>query len=148
MSTYFPSGKELAGQRKWYVVDAAGQTLGHLASEVASILTGKRNPKWTPFLDTGDHVVVINARQAVLKGNKAEQKVYRHHTRFPGGLREINAREMIARRPERVVELAVKGMLPKNKLGRAMAKKLRVYADAEHPHSAQRPQVYNPIQKD
>src|SRR5678810_946033 len=79
MSTYFPSGKELAGQRKWYVVDAAGQTLGHLASEVASILTGKRNPKWTPFLDTGDHVVVINARQAVLKGNKAEQKVYRHH---------------------------------------------------------------------
>ncbi|HEY6244871.1 MAG TPA: 50S ribosomal protein L13 [Pyrinomonadaceae bacterium] len=148
MSTYFPSGKELAGQRKWYVVDAAGQTLGHLASEVASILTGKRNPKWTPFLDTGDHVVVINARQAVLKGNKAEQKVYRHHTRFPGGLREINAREMIARRPERVVELAIKGMLPKNKLGRAMAKKLRVYADAEHPHSAQRPQVYNPIQKD
>jgi large subunit ribosomal protein L13 len=148
MSTYFPSGKELAGQRKWYVVDAAGQTLGHLASEVATILTGKRNPKWTPFLDTGDHVVVINARQAVLKGNKAEQKVYRHHTRFPGGLREINAREMIARRPERVVELAIKGMLPKNKLGRAMAKKLRVYADAEHPHSAQRPQVYDPIQKD
>jgi large subunit ribosomal protein L13 len=148
MSTYFPSGKELAGQRKWYVIDAAGQTLGHLASEVASILTGKRNPKWTPFLDTGDHVVVINARQAVLKGNKAEQKVYRHHTRFPGGLREINAREMIAKRPERVVELAIKGMLPKNKLGRAMAKKLRVYADAEHPHSAQRPQVYDPIQKD
>ena len=143
MSTYFPSGKELAGQRKWYVVDAAGQTLGHLASEVASILTGKRNPKWTPFLDTGDHVVVINARQAVLKGNKAEQKVYRHHTRFPGGLREINAREMIAKRPERVIELAIKGMLPKNKLGRAMAKKLRVYADAEHPHSAQRPQVHN-----
>ena len=147
MSTYFPSGKELAGQRKWYVVDAAGQTLGHLASEVASILTGKRNPRWTPFLDTGDHVVVINARQAVLKGNKAEQKVYRHHTRFPGGLREINAREMIAKRPERVVELAIKGMLPKNKLGRAMAKKLRVYADSEHPHSAQRPQAYNPIQK-
>ena len=147
MSTYFPSGKELAGQRKWYVVDAAGQTLGHLASEVASMLTGKRNPKWTPFLDLGDHVVVINARQAVLKGNKAEQKVYRHHTRFPGGLREINAREMIAKRPERVVELAVKGMLPKNKLGRAMAKKLRVYADAEHPHSAQRPQVYNLTQQ-
>ena len=147
MSTYFPSGKELAGQRKWYVVDAAGQTLGHLASEVASMLTGKRNPKWTPFLDLGDHVVVINARQAVLKGNKAEQKVYRHHTRFPGGLREINAREMIAKRPERVVELAIKGMLPKNKLGRAMAKKLKVYADAEHPHSAQRPQVYAPIQK-
>jgi large subunit ribosomal protein L13 len=147
MSTYFPSGKELAGQRKWYVVDAAGQTLGHLASEVASILTGKRNPRWTPFLDTGDHVVVINARQAVLKGNKAEQKVYRHHTRYPGGLREVTARVMIAKRPERVVELAIKGMLPKNKLGRAMAKKLKVYADAEHPHSAQRPQAYNFIQK-
>ena len=147
MSTYFPSGKELAGRRKWYVVDAAGQTLGHLASEVASLLTGKRNPQWTPFLDTGDHVVVINARQAVLKGNKAEQKVYRHHTRYPGGLREITAREMIAKRPERVVELAIKGMLPKTKLGRAMAKKLRVYADAEHPHSAQRPQSYNLIQK-
>ena len=147
MSTYFPSGKELAGRRKWYVVDASGQTLGHLASEVASLLTGKRNPQWTPFLDTGDHVVVINARQAVLKGNKAEQKVYRHHTRYPGGLREITAREMIAKRPERVVELAIKGMLPKTKLGRAMAKKLKVYADAEHPHSAQRPQVYNLIQR-
>jgi len=143
MSTYFPSGKELAGKRKWYLVDATGLTVGHLASEVASILTGKRSPQWTPFLDTGDHVVVINASKAVLKGNKAEQKVYRHHTRYPGGLREITAREMIAKKPERVIELAVKGMLPKNKLGKTMAKKLKVYADAEHPHSAQRPQVYN-----
>ena len=118
MSTYFPSGKELAGRRKWYVVDASGQTVGHLASEVASILTGKRNPQWTPFLDTGDHVVVINARKAVLKGNKVEQKLYRHHTLYPGGLRQTTAKEMIAKRPERVIELAVKGMLPKNKLGR------------------------------
>ena len=147
MSTYFPSGKELAGRRKWYVVDAAGQTLGHLASEVASILTGKRNPHWTPFLDTGDHVVVINASKAVLKGNKVEQKVYRHHTRYPGGLRETSAREMLAKRPERVIELAVKGMMPKNKLGKSMVKKLKVYADAEHPHSAQRPQVYNLTQQ-
>jgi large subunit ribosomal protein L13 len=147
MSTYFPSGKELAGRRKWYVIDAAGQTVGHLASEVASILTGKRNPQWTPFLDTGDHVVVINARKAVLKGNKAEQKVYRRHTLYPGGLRETPASEMLAKRPERVLELAIKGMLPKNKLGKAMAKKLKVYADAEHPHSAQRPQVYNLTQK-
>ena len=143
MSTYFPSGKDLAGKRKWYVIDAAGQTVGHLASEVASILTGKRNPRWTPFLDTGDHVVVINARKAVLKGNKAEQKVYRHHTLYPGGLRQTTASEMIAKHPERVIELAIKGMLPKTKLGKAMAKKLKVYADAEHPHSAQRPQVYN-----
>ncbi len=142
MSTYFPSGKDLAGNRKWYVVDAAGETVGHLASEVASILTGKRNPKWTPFLDLGDHVIIINARKAVLKGNKAEQKIYRHHTLYPGGLREISAQEMFAKRPERVIELAVKGMMPKTKLGRAMAKKLKIYADADHPHAAQRPQVY------
>ncbi len=142
MSTYFPSGKDLVGNRKWYVVDAAGETVGHLASEVASILTGKRNPKWTPFMDMGDHVIVINARQAVLKGNKTDQKLYRHHTRYPGGLREVSAREMFGKRPERVIELAVKGMLPKTKLGRAMAKKLKIYADADHPHTAQRPQAY------
>ena len=142
MSTYFPSGKDLAGKRKWLLVDAAGQTVGHLASEVASILSGKRNPAYTPFMDMGDHVIVINARQAVLKGNKAEQKVYRHHTRYPGGLREISATDMFAKRPDRVISLAVAGMLPKNKLGKAMAKKLKVYADAEHPHSAQRPQAH------
>jgi len=142
MSTYFPSGKDLAGKRKWFVVDAAGQTVGHLASEVACILTGKRNPAWTPFMDMGDHVIVINARQAVLKGAKAEQKMYRHHTRYPGGLREISAADMFAKRPDRVISLAVQGMLPKNKLGKAMAKKLKVYADGEHPHSAQRPQAH------
>ena len=142
MSTYFPSGKDLAGRRKWYVVDASGRTVGHLASEVASILSGKRNPEWTPFMDLGDHVIVINARKAVLKGNKVEQKLYRHHTRYPGGLRQTTAREMIANKPERVLELAIKGMLPKNKLGKAMAKKLKVYADGEHPHAAQRPQAH------
>ena len=142
MSTYFPSGKDLAGKRKWLLVDAAGQTVGHLASEVASILTGKRNPAWTPFIDMGDHVIVINARQAVLRGAKAEQKMYRHHTRCPGGLREVSAADMFAKRPDRVISLAVQGMLPKNKLGKAMAKKLKVYADAEHPHSAQRPQAH------
>ncbi|HEX8652808.1 MAG TPA: 50S ribosomal protein L13 [Pyrinomonadaceae bacterium] len=140
MSTHFPSGLGLAENRKWYVVDAAGQTVGRLATEVASLLTGKRNPQWTPFMDMGDHVIVINARLAVLKGAKAEQKMYRHHTLYPGGLREISAQEQFARHPERVIELAVKGMLPKNKLGKAMAKKLKVYADAEHPHAAQRPQ--------
>jgi large subunit ribosomal protein L13 len=142
MSTYFPSGKNLAGNRKWLVVDAAGETVGHLASEVASILSGKRNPKWTPFLDMGDHVIVINARKALFKGNKREQKVYRHHTLYPGGLRQVSAQEMFAKRPERIIELAVKGMLPKNKLGKAMAKKLKVYADADHPHAAQQPQIY------
>jgi large subunit ribosomal protein L13 len=93
-------------------------------------------------MDMGDHVVVINARKAVLKGNKVDQKLYRHHTRYPGGLREITAKEMLAKHPERVIELAIKGMLPKNKLGKAMAKKLKVYPDAEHPHTAQRPQAY------
>jgi len=142
MSTYFPSGKDLAGQRKWYVVDAAGQTVGHLASEVASILSGKRSPRWTPFLDVGDHVIVINARKAVLKGAKAQQKLYRRHTLYPGGLREVTAEEMFAKRPDRVISLAVQGMLPKTKLGKAMAKKLKVYADADHPHTAQRPEVH------
>ena len=142
MSTYFPSGKDLAGNRNWYVIDAAGRTVGHLASEVAAILTGKRSPKWTPFMDMGDHVIVINARKAVFKGSKAEQKVYRHHTRYPGGLRETSVAEMFERHPERVIELAIKGMMPKNKLGKAMAKKLKVYGEAEHPHLAQRPRPY------
>ena len=140
MSTYFPSGTGLAENRKWYVVDAAGQTVGRLATEVASVLTGKRNPKWTPFMDMGDHVIVINARKAVFKGSKAEQKVYRRHTLYPGGLREVSVQEQFAKHPERVIELAVKGMLPKSKLGKAMAKKLKVYPDAEHPHAAQQPQ--------
>ena len=140
MSTYFPSGDGLADNRKWYVVDAEGQTVGRLATEVARVLTGKNKPQYTPFLDTGDHVIVINARRAVFKGSKNEQKVYRRHTLYPGGLREVSVTEQFEKHPERVIELAVKGMLPKNKLGRAMAKKLKVYAGAEHPHSAQRPE--------
>lgn len=140
MSTYFPSGDGLAENRKWYVVDAAGQTVGRLATEVARVLSGKNNPKYTPFMDMGDHVIVINAKQAVFKGSKAVQKVYRHHTLYPGGLREISVQNQFAKHPERVIELAVKGMLPKNKLGKAMAKKLKVYAGQEHPHAAQRPE--------
>ena len=140
MSTYFPSGLGLAQNRKWYVVDASGRTVGRLATEVARVLTGKHNPKWTPFLDLGDHVIVVNARKAVFQGSKATQKVYRHHTLYPGGLREVSVAEQLARHPERVIELAVKGMLPKTKLGRAMAKKLKVYADGTHPHAAQQPQ--------
>ncbi len=141
MSTYFPSGLNLADKRKWYVVDAAGQTVGRLATEVARILSGKNNPQWTPFMDMGDHVIVLNARQAVFTGGKGEQKMYRHHTLYPGGLREVTVKDQFARHPERVIELAVRGMLPKSKLGKAMGKKLKVYADGKHPHSAQQPET-------
>ena len=140
MPTYFHKGSEVS--RRWYVVDAQDQILGRLATHAANLLTGKLKPTWVPFMDMGDHVIVINARKVVLKGNKIEQKLYRHHTLYPGGLRQTTAKEMMEKRPERVLELAIKGMLPKTKLGRAMAKKLKVYADAEHPHSAQQPQVF------
>ncbi|MBA3693097.1 MAG: 50S ribosomal protein L13, partial [Acidobacteria bacterium] len=109
MSTYFPSGKGLAENRKWFVVDAKGKTVGRLATEVARILSGKNNPAYTPFLDMGDHVVVINARHALFKGSKNDQKVYRYHTLYPGGLRETSVKDMFATKPERVIELAVKG---------------------------------------
>ncbi|MEZ5425188.1 MAG: 50S ribosomal protein L13 [Pyrinomonadaceae bacterium] len=141
MSTYFPSGKGLAENRKWFVVDAKDKTVGRLATEVARILTGKNNPAYTPFMDMGDHVVVINARHAVFKGSKNDQKLYRRHTLYPGGLREVPVKEMFEKHPERVIEFAVKGMLPKTKLGRAMAKKLKVYAGGEHPHAAQQPEA-------
>ncbi len=141
MSTYFPSGKNLADGRKWFVVDAKGKTVGRLATEVARILSGKNNPSWTPFMDMGDHCVVINARHAIFKGSKNDQKMYRRHTLFPGGLREVSVKDMFATKPEKVIELAVKGMLPKTKLGKAMAKKLKVYADAEHRHTAQKPEA-------
>lgn len=140
MSTYFPSGKGLADNRKWFVVDAEGKTVGRLATEVARILSGKNNPAWTPFMDMGDHVVVINASGAIFKGSKNDQKVYRRHTLYPGGLRETTVKEMFEKKPEKVIELAVKGMLPKTKLGRAMVKKLKVYAGSDHRHTAQRPE--------
>jgi large subunit ribosomal protein L13 len=141
MSTYFPSGKGLAENRKWFVVDAAGKTVGRLATEVARMISGKNNPAWTPFMDMGDHVVVINARKAVFTGSKNDQKLYRRHTLYPGGLRETTVKEMFEKKPEKVIELAVKGMLPKTKLGKAMVKKLKVYADGDHRHSAQKPEV-------
>jgi large subunit ribosomal protein L13 len=138
MSTYFPKG-EIA--RKWFIVDADGQTLGRLASRVARILSGKNNPRYTPFMDTGDHVIVINAGKVKLTGLKAQSKIYRHYTGFPGGLREEEFVKRIERKPELVIELAVKGMLPKSKLGRAMGSKLKVYRDDKHPHTAQKPEV-------
>jgi large subunit ribosomal protein L13 len=141
MSTYFPSGKGLADNRKWFVVDAQGKTVGRLATEVARMLSGKNNPAWTPFMDMGDYVVVINARHVQFKGSKNDQKMYRYHTLYPGGLRETTVKDMFEKKPEQIIELAVKGMLPKTKLGKAMAKKLKVYADADHRHSAQSPEM-------
>lgn len=139
MATYFPKGKEVV--RKWYLIDARDQVLGRLASHVANLLTGKLKPDWVPYMDTGDHVIVINAEKVKLTGRKMEQKVYRHHTGYPGGLRSKLAKEMKQKRPQQMVEEAVKGMLPKSKLGRAMSRKLRVYSGADHPHGAQMPEL-------
>lgn len=139
MSTYFPSGKGLEDLRKWHVVDAAGLPVGRLASEVAHLLTGKHKPTYTPFLDMGDHVIVINAAKVVVNNGRLDDKKYRHHTGWPGGLKETRARDLMAKNPARVIEMAVKGMLPKNKLGKAMGSKLKVYSGAEHPHGAQLP---------
>ena len=137
MSTYIPSAKEIT--RKWFLVDASGKTLGRLATEVASILAGKRNPKYVPYIDMGDHVIVINAEKIVLTGLKASQKLYRRYTGFPGGLREESFVRLLERRPEKIVEEAVQGMLPKSKMGRQMATKLQVYRGDKHPHQAQQP---------
>ena len=138
MSTTIPSGKDI--QRKWFVLDASGQTLGRLASHAASVLAGKLNPLYTPYIDMGDHVIVINAEKIHVTGMKADQKMYRRYTGFPGGLREESFVRLMERRPEKVVEEAIKGMLPKTKLGRKMATKLNVYRDDKHPHAAQKPQ--------
>ena len=127
--------------RKWYVVDAEGQTLGRLASEVAKVLRGKNKPIFTPHIDTGDYVIVINAEKVAVTGKKLDQKVYYHHSDYVGGMKETTLREKIAKKPEEVIELAVKGMLPKGPLGRQMYKKLFVYAGPEHKHAAQKPEV-------
>ncbi len=136
-TTTIPSGKNI--QRKWYVIDATGQTLGRLASHAASVLAGKTNPLYTPYIDMGDHVVVINAEKIHLTGMKAGQKLYRRYTGFPGGLREEEYSKLLVRRPEKILEEAIKGMLPKSKMGRQMATKLKVYKGADHPHHAQQP---------
>ena len=124
----------------WHVVDAEGKVLGRLATQIASILRGKHKPTFSPSVDAGDHVIVINAEKVVLTRTKGEKKVYRHHTGYPGGLKETSFNEMIAKHPDRVIEAAVRGMLPKTRLGRAQIKKLKVYAGPEHKHSAQNPQ--------
>ncbi len=127
-------------ERKWYLVDAQGKVLGRLATELASVLRGKRKPTYSPHLDNGDNVVVVNAEKVMVTGKKREQKLYYHHTGYPGGLRTNTFAELQARKPEQIVKLAVKGMLPHNSLGRQMLKKLYIYAGPEHPHNSQKPQ--------
>ena len=128
-------------KRDWYVVDVAGKTVGRVATEIASRLRGKNKPEYTPFVDVGDYIIVINAAKVTLTGNKAEKKVYHHHTGFPGGIVDQTFNELIQRHPEMIIESAVKGMLPKGPLGRAMFRKFKVYAGAEHNHAAQQPKV-------
>ncbi len=135
MKTYSPSATEI--KREWRVVDASGQVLGRLASQVAKLLMGKHKSIYTPHLDTGDYVMVLNAAKVKVSGKKVNQKIYYHHSGYPGGLKEVTFQELFSRDPTQVVEAAVKGMLPKSRLGRAMFKKLRVYAGSEHPHHAQ-----------
>lgn len=139
MRTYVPRASEI--RRDWWIVDASGRTLGRLATAVATRLTGKHKPSYTPHMDTGDHVIVINASKVVMTGNKLRDKIYYTHTGYPGGLRSITAGKQLATRPDRVIEDAVWGMLPKGSLGRAMYRKLKVYAGSEHPHAAQRPRT-------
>lgn len=129
-------------ERKWYVIDAEGKNLGRLSSEIASILRGKKKPIFTPHVDTGDYVIVVNADKIVVTGKKMKDKVYKHHTGYPGGLKEITLEKLLAKKPEEVLKHAVKGMMPKGKLGRQMYKKLKVYAGPEHNHAAQKPEVW------
>ena len=140
MKTYVAKAGEI--EKKWYVIDAAGKTLGRLSTEVAMLLMGKKKPEYTPFLDTGDYVIVVNAAKVVVTGKKYTDKVYRHHTGYAGGLKEVNFKTLMAKHPTYAVECAVKGMLPKNALGRAMFKKLKVFAGPEHNHEAQKPEKY------
>ena len=139
-STYMAKPQEI--ERKWYVIDAEGKTLGRLASEAASILRGKNKPVFTPHMDTGDYVIIINAEKVEVTGKKRKEKIYKRHTGYPGGLREITFEKLQAKDPEEIIRHAVKGMMPNGKLGRQMYKKLKVYAGPEHRHAAQKPEVW------
>ncbi len=141
MRTYMAKAQDI--QRKWYVLDAANRPLGRVATEAARLLKGKHKPIYTPHVDTGDFVIVINADKAILTGNKLQQKIMYRHSGYPGGLKETSYRVLMAEKPERAMEAAVRGMLPKNRLGRKMIKKMKVYAGAEHIHQAQKPEVWN-----
>ena len=139
--TYSAKASEI--ERKWYIIDASGKPLGRVATEAAKLLRGKHKPTFTPNIDTGDHVIVLNCKEAVLTGRKLDQKIYRHHSGYIGGMKETTAREMMDKKPEEVMYLAIKGMLPKNSLGRQSIKKLRVYAGSEHENMAQKPEIWN-----
>lgn len=139
MKTYSPSAEEAKANREWYVVDATGKTLGRLASEIAKILRGKHKPTFSPHVDTGDFVIVTNCERIVVTGNKLDDVRYYRHSRYPGGLKSRTMREQMERFPDRIIYEAVKGMMPKTRLGRAQMKKLRIYAGSEHPHAAQQP---------
>ena len=139
MSTFMATAQHVADNDQWHVIDAEGQVLGRIATVAARLLQGKHKASYTPFIDTGDHIVVVNAAKVKLTGRKEDQKVYRQHSGYEGGLREERARVVRAKRPERLVEEAVRGMLPKTKLGEAMYRKLKVYAGPDHPHAAQKP---------
>ena len=143
MKTYIPSQSEIT--RRWHLIDANSRVLGRIATVAAKLLQGKHKPRYTPFLDLGDHVVIVNAERIKLTGRKSEQKLYRHHSGYPGGLTETRAKSLLQDKPTRVVEQAVRGMLPKTKLGSAMYRKLKVYAGPEHPHSAQQPSTYEVV---
>lgn len=140
MKSYMAKPNEV--ERKWYVIDAEGKVLGRLATEVATILRGKNKAIYTPHVDTGDHVIIINAGKIKLTGNKLNQKNHVYHTGYPGGLKQVPYSELIEKNPQRIIELAVKGMLPKNRLGRAMIKKMKVYSGETHNHEAQKPEIY------
>ncbi len=140
MKSYMAKANEV--ERKWYIIDAEDKVLGRLATEIATILRGKNKPIYTPHVDTGDFVIVINADKVKLTGRKLEQKKYSYHTGYPGGLRQVSYGELMEKNPEKIIELAVKGMLPKNSLGRQMYRKLKVYRGTEHGHEAQKPEVY------
>jgi large subunit ribosomal protein L13 len=137
MGTFVPSGKDI--DRKWFVIDASGKTLGRLATKAADVLSGKLNPQFVPYIDVGDHVIVINAEKVRLTGLKAQNKLYRRYTGFPGGLREESFLRLLNRKPEQILGPAIQGMLPKSKMGRQMATKLKVYRGEQHPHQAQQP---------
>ena len=141
MRTYFPKQGDI--EPRWFIIDADGQVLGRLSTTIATIISGKNKPTYTPFLDTGDHVIVINAERIVLTGKKETDKIYHHHSLYPGGLKSKAARFVRAEKPESMIEEAVWGMLPKNKIGRKMLKKLKVYRGTDHPHAAQKPERLN-----
>ena len=140
-TTYVLKGNEI--ERKWYIIDAANKPLGRVATEAAKLLRGKHKPTYTPNMDAGDHVIILNASEVVLTGKKLDQKIYRHHSGYIGGMKETTARVMLDKNPERAMMLAIKGMLPKNSLGRQMIKKVRIYAGSEHENAAQKPEIWN-----